>query len=227
MNKPKTPKAKTQMRLCTMAPSATTAAAASIFLAVQSMIMLASAQQQNERRSIELPWSILCVDNPRYISRFGLNCEMHRKLHCDSFANIGFSTMEVMELYTQCPIACQREECLEEYDAIYDDAANGSTFSCEDDQDYTSPVGMKCLDHASIDCEQLIALGMQPHEMEELLDACPRSCDVPKCSSSTSSSNHANVGGGGNSVFESNNDDLGGACFEGWDETCQDNSEYT
>ena len=210
----------------TMAPSATTAAA-SLFLIAQSMIMLASAQQQDG--------PILCVDNPRYISRFGLNCEMHRKLHCDSFAHIGFSPMEVLDLYTACPIACQREECLAEYEAIYDDAANGSTFSCEDDQDYTSPFGMKCIDHASIDCEQLIALGMQPHEMEELLDACPRSCDVPLpgCSSYTPIQNAGNGQAnsvdnvGGHTVFESNNDDLGGACFEGWDETCQDNREYT
>ena len=225
----RTNKSRTQMRSSTM-PSSATMATASIFLIVQSTIMLASAQKTNEQQPI------LCVDNHRYISRFGLNCEMHRKLHCDSFAHIGFSPMEVLELYTACPIACQREECLAEYSAIYDDAANGSTFSCEDDQDYTSPFGMKCIDHASIDCEQLIALGMQPHQMEELLDACPRSCDVPRpeCSlyppigqaGSNQATSASNVGG--NAVLESNNNDLaGGACFEGWDETCQDNSEYT
>ena len=217
------------MRSSTMAPSATTAAA-SIFLVAQLMTMVASAQQQNGQQPI------LCVDNPRYISRFGLNCEMHRKLHCDSFAHIGFSPMEVLELYTACPIACQRKECSEEYLAIYDDAAYGSTFSCEDDQDYTSPFGMKCIDHASIDCEQLIALGMQPMQMEELLDACPRSCDVPRpeCKSyapikkAGNSQARGNVGGNALSVpEESNNDDFGGACFEGWDETCQDNAEYT
>ena len=229
LHRPKIQQIQNTMLSSTMAPSATMAAA-SIFLVVQTTIMLVSAQQQNGQQPI------LCVDNHRYISRFGLNCEMHRMLHCDSFAHIGFSPMEVLELYTACPIACQREECLAEYNAIYDDAANGSTFSCEDDQDYTSPFGMKCVDHASIDCEQLIALGMQPPEMEELLDACPRSCDVPRPECSLyapidqAGSNQANCASnvGGNAVFESNNNDLaGGACFEGWDETCQDNNEYT
>lgn len=210
-----------------LAPSSLSAAAstAGLLLAfAQSMAMLASAEQIQQHE-------VLCADSSRYISRFGLTCEMHRKLHCDSFAHIGFSPVEVLELYAACPIACQREECLEEYDAIYDASANGSIFSCEDDQIYTSPFGMKCIDHASIDCEQLIALGMQPHEMEELLDACPRSCDVPLpgCSSKAPVKKVDNGQAIEDAVIlpkEFKTDDLGGACFDGWDDTCQDSSEY-
>ena len=208
-----------------LSPPCPTASTAGLFLAAaQSMIMLASAEQGQ-------PQQVLCADSSRYISRFGLTCEMHRKLHCDSFAHIGFSPTEVLELYSACPIACQREECLEEYDAVYDTSAIGFIFSCEDDQTYTSPFGMKCIDHASIDCEQLMALGMQPHEMEELLDACPRSCDVPLagCSSATPVKKVDNSPAMEEAVIlpeESNTDDLGGACFVGWEETCQDNSDY-
>ena len=195
-----------------------------LLAAAQSMIMIVSAEQSQ-------PQHVLCADSSRYISRFGLTCEMHRKLHCDSFAHIGFSPAEVLELYSACPIACQREECLEEYDVVYDSSANGSIVSCEDDQTYTSPFDMKCIDHASIDCEQLMALGMQPHEMEELLDACPRSCDVPLagCSSTTPVKKVDNSQAIEQAVIlpeESNTNDLGGACFVGWEETCQDNSDY-
>jgi hypothetical protein len=222
------------MRSSTSAPAATTAAAG-LLLVAQSIGITVSAEQLHTHPHGEQP--ILCVDNPHYISRFGLNCEMHRKLHCESFAHIGFSPIEVSELYSACPIACRRKECTEEYEAIFENNADGSLFSCEDDQEYTSPFKMKCIDHANIDCEQLIVLGMQPHDMEELLDACPRSCDVPRpeCSSSSpikmvdgsGAGSTSNVGGDAVIVpDESHNNDLSGACFEGWDKTCQDNSEY-
>lgn len=161
---------------------------------------------------------ILCVDSPHYISRFGLNCEMHAKLRCDRFSHIGFSLLEVAELYAKCPIACQLAECSEEFQAMYN--MDGMTRQqCEDDPTYKSRFGLMCTDHAALDCEELVALGMQPNELQQLLGACPLSCDVTVCPPEEKEEVVDNK------VAVSEIDESG-ACFEGWDESCQDNLAY-
>ena len=106
---------------------------------------------------------------------------------------------------------------------------------CIDNPNYTSALGLNCAQHKRLVCAKLGSVGLSADQLNELLANCPSSCDVSACggnddliakdsqetdikSDSTSTKRIANK--------ISRNLNEFGACFQGWDPSCQDDSSY-
>lgn len=119
---------------------------------------------------------------------------------------------------------------------------------CIDNPNFTSALGLNCAQHKKLVCSKLGSVGLSADQLKELLSNCPSSCDVTACdgnddksndryddliamgtrdrdskSDSTSTKKLTNVGAM-NKI--SRNLDEFGACFPGWDQSCQDDSSY-
>ena len=55
--------------------------------------------------------SIICADDPNYVSSLGLSCEHHIQVDCHAFAHVGMPLQEVDELLQRCPNSCRVDGC--------------------------------------------------------------------------------------------------------------------
>ena len=124
-----------------------------------------------------------CRDDPSYRSTFGLACENHQILDCESFLDVGFTEWEVFDLIVSCPCSC-RIPCgtLTEAPSTSPSSAPTEDFyrctdpTCQDDPNYQSKLGLTCDKHARFDCTTMGAINYSEEEISELIDRCPCSC---------------------------------------------------
>ena len=124
-----------------------------------------------------------CRDDPSYRSTFGLACENHQILDCESFLDVGFTEWEVFDLIVSCPCSC-RIPCgtLTEAPSTSPSSAPTEDFyrctdpTCQDDPNYQSKLGLTCDKHARFDCTTMDAIGFSEEEISELINRCPCSC---------------------------------------------------
>ena len=138
-----------------------------------------------------------CQDDPSYRSTFGLACENHQILDCESFLDVGFTEWEVFDLIVSCPCSC-RIPCgtLTEAPSTSPSSAPTEDFyrctdpTCQDDPNYQSKLGLTCDKHARFDCTTMDAINYSEEEISELINRCPCSCrtmcDYEKSSSPSS-----------------------------------------
>lgn len=110
--------------------------------------------------------------------------------------------------------------------------------NCVDDNSYESALGLSCSDHHSFSCEGLLKAGLlERNELDELLDKCPISCRVSRCDKYLPATSTPQVERKTERVrapLEEERDllltfpsqDTGGACFVGWEPSCQDDQMY-
>ena len=55
--------------------------------------------------------SIICADDPNYVSSLGLSCEHHIQVDCHAFAHVGMPPQEADELLQRCPNSCRVDGC--------------------------------------------------------------------------------------------------------------------
>lgn len=109
--------------------------------------------------------------------------------------------------------------------------------SCADDATYRSKLGLDCIQHSTLNCDNFRKVGFTDSEVEELLTKCPSSCGVGPCPKSSagdgSDEDAQQQQGEANSMAQgrvvARTERLleeQEACFPGWDVTCQDSPTY-
>mmetsp|Transcript_14623 Transcript_14623/g.31705 ORF Transcript_14623/g.31705 Transcript_14623/m.31705 type:complete len:453 (-) Transcript_14623:50-1408(-) len=105
---------------------------------------------------------------------------------------------------------------------------------CVDDASYESKLGMKCSDHSSFVCEELVSTNfLSGHELDNLLESCPVSCRVPRCEKYLPPLEAQRRGHVEDAPMGEERDLLitfpsqdGDRCFIGWDPSCKDDPSY-
>ena len=138
-----------------------------------------------------------CYDDPSFQTKYLLSCWNHKRLDCESFADVGFSEQEIFDLVVSCPCSCGIP-C-----GTYTEAPSASPSSmpaeapsagpssmptddfyrcddprCQDDPTYLSKLSLTCESHARFDCTSMGAIGYSEEEVGELIRRCPCSCQM-------------------------------------------------
>mmetsp|Transcript_25591 Transcript_25591/g.55979 ORF Transcript_25591/g.55979 Transcript_25591/m.55979 type:complete len:465 (-) Transcript_25591:114-1508(-) len=140
-----------------------------------------------------------CVDDPNYISPFGLSCKHHQRVNCNEFAKLdGMSTEQVKTLLRKCPSSCRIDGCTDHDDEDIEHAIAGLEMEvksnqalpferslqevtcfggkCRDDPSFRSKFFLPCESHSTFECGVLQAIGFTNSEVEDLITSCPCSC---------------------------------------------------
>jgi len=126
-----------------------------------------------------------CYDDPSFTDKFGLSCELYRRVDCSRLDKIGFIKEEIHALKNACAESCGIEKCasintnISKSEKPNTGAIISNHFPCKDELFiYSQQLGMTCKQFGILGCDKLEALGFAKEKVKKITTSCKFSCKM-------------------------------------------------